>query len=649
LDAGTVRGWSRQFDKIAGRVTQSVQDGKTIALGYVVDGAADNFYQQTTYPGATGAADGRVVRHIMDARGRVSRIANLSGGSPTNYATNSYDLADRLVERLFGNGTKLVREYDDADRVTRDAHLLPPAGQNPAVAFEDRRYGRNAVGNRTWMENLVKPEFSEWYGYDNYDRLRDFKRGTLNTAMTDVTAYTSNVNVTQRQQWSGMDVLGNWLTTLTTQDGVTTTDARTHNDANEILSRDLSTNGQASGSPIAFSHDDNGNMANDGQFLYDYDVENRITRARRVLPGSPPQVEVVGEYYYDAIGRRVRKVVSNCGAGLNGDYAWIWTMRWQLMQVWRDNGGGDTIEQEFVIAGPTAYVDDQIARHDASTSVQYLHGDHMESYIAATNASGLELEKCVSDPYGRTFVFDALWQYQSGSLLGLAFGHQGLPIDRETGATYNRWRQLDSVLGRFDQRDSLGYAFGMSLFESRLANPLAWLDATGRAPIRRPEPAPTNPDGSPKPPAIPCPPTKDGRPNEWVPVKGTDERSIKWKPRDPVCSDKGGQPSVSWDEEGHWDKKPGDGGPTERFDENGNPISPAEAHERRVPNAPPGAAPNPAPASPETEPSGWRNVVFGVTGAGLFILGGVLIVIDGPLPIGDIPGGACISAGLVLF
>ena len=109
------------------------------------------------------------------------------------------------------------------------------------------------------------------------------------------------------------------------------------------------------------------------------------------------------------------------------------------------------------------------------------------------------------------------------------------------------------------------------------------------------------------------------------------------------------QPSVSWDDEGHWDKKPGDGGPTERFDENGNPISPTDAHERRVPNAPPGAAPNPAPASPETEPSGWQNVVFGVSATGLFILGGVLIVIDGPFPVGDIPGGVCISAGLALL
>ena len=181
------------------------------------------------------------------------------------------------------------------------------------------------------MENLVKPDFSEWYGYDSYDRLRDFKRGTLNVGKTDVTSYTSNVNVTQRQQWSGMDVLGNWLATLTTQAGVTTTDARTHNDANEILSRDLSTNGQPSGSPINFAHDDNGNMANDGQFLYDYDVENRITRARRITDDDPFTTEVVGEYYYDALGRRVRKVVSNCGESQDGDFVWVWNPRWQLI------------------------------------------------------------------------------------------------------------------------------------------------------------------------------------------------------------------------------------------------------------------------------------------------------------------------------
>jgi RHS repeat-associated protein len=67
-------------------------------------------------------------------------------------------------------------------------------------------------------------------------------------------------------------------------------------------------------------------------------------------------------------------------------------------------------------------------------------------------------------------------------------------------------------------------------------------------------PAPTNPDGSPAKPPNPPPPGKDGKPNEWVRVPGTENRPDKWVPRDPVPSPKGGQPGASWDERGgHWD------------------------------------------------------------------------------------------------
>jgi RHS repeat-associated protein len=93
------------------------------------------------------------------------------------------------------------------------------------------------------------------------------------------------------------------------------------------------------------------------------------------------------------------------------------------------------------------------------------------------------------------------------------------------------------------------------------------------------KPAPTNPDGTPKPPPVPPPPGADGKPNEWVPVPGTDGRSVKWKPRDPVPSPEGGQPSASWDEKkGHWDIDDGNRNRTRylpdgtKVDHHNNPI-----------------------------------------------------------------------------
>jgi len=355
-----------------------------------------------------------------------------------------------------------------------------PAGQNPAGAFEDRTYGRDVVGNRVWMQNAVKADFSEWYDYDSLDRLIDFKRGTLNGEKTDVSSYTSDTHVTQRQEWTDLSWVGNWNASAITKAGVTTTDARTHNDANEILSRDLSTNGQASGSPIAFPHDDNGNMANDGQFLYDYDAENRITRARRVLPGSPPQVVVVGEYYYDAIGRRVRKVVSNCGSSRDGDYWWLWDQNWQLVQVRRINGTSEAIEKDLIASGDADDCDDYLAYLDATANIFFIHSDYMQSPAALSDAAAGVVERTVSDPYGRSTYFDGSLSI-AGTMSAFAnvIAHQGLVGDDEVQKVYNRSRERDGLLGRFVQRDAAEYDDFVNLYAYVENGPCDHFDPSG--------------------------------------------------------------------------------------------------------------------------------------------------------------------------
>ena len=59
-------------------------------------------------------------------------------------------------------------------------------------------------------------------------------------------------------------------------------------------------------------------------------------------------------------------------------------------------------------------------------------------------------------------------------------GHQGLMHDKEFGLIYNRARYLHPVLGRFLQRDPLGYVDGMSMYEYVRSGPVGRLDPTGR-------------------------------------------------------------------------------------------------------------------------------------------------------------------------
>jgi RHS repeat-associated protein len=58
-------------------------------------------------------------------------------------------------------------------------------------------------------------------------------------------------------------------------------------------------------------------------------------------------------------------------------------------------------------------------------------------------------------------------------------GHQGLMHDSETGLIYNRARMLHPGLGRFVQRDPLGYVDGSSVYEYVRSGPLGNLDPKG--------------------------------------------------------------------------------------------------------------------------------------------------------------------------
>ena len=58
-------------------------------------------------------------------------------------------------------------------------------------------------------------------------------------------------------------------------------------------------------------------------------------------------------------------------------------------------------------------------------------------------------------------------------------GHQGLMHDEETGLVYNRARILHPKIGRFMQRDPLGYLDGMSLYEYVRTQPLRLRDPFG--------------------------------------------------------------------------------------------------------------------------------------------------------------------------
>jgi RHS repeat-associated protein len=62
---------------------------------------------------------------------------------------------------------------------------------------------------------------------------------------------------------------------------------------------------------------------------------------------------------------------------------------------------------------------------------------------------------------------------------GFLLGHQGLRLDTETGAYYNRARYLQSGLGTFGGRDPVPYVDGFHLYQYQVGSPVNLTDPSG--------------------------------------------------------------------------------------------------------------------------------------------------------------------------
>ena len=139
----------------------------------------------------------------------------------------------------------------------------------------------------TTEDNVFASGFDVKYAVDGLDRLTDADEGTLSGS--------SISSRTRRQQWPTLSQTGNWNVSRLDlngdgaphMDGGGTNehnDTRTHNAANEILTRDTDTNGTAN---YTLTHDAAGNLTDDGKdYVYVYDAWYRLRQIKNRSSGA---------------------------------------------------------------------------------------------------------------------------------------------------------------------------------------------------------------------------------------------------------------------------------------------------------------------------------------------------------------------------
>jgi len=109
---------------------------------------------------------------------------------------------------------------------------------------------------------------------------------------------------------------------------------------------------------------------------------------------------------------------------------------------------------------------------------------HNYNVVALADTSGTVVERYDDNPYGERIVLEATTSSYTLDGDGVSdyanvIGHQGLYHDTATSLVHNRARALNPDLGRFMQRDPLGYVDGMSVYEYVRSTPVNWVDPFG--------------------------------------------------------------------------------------------------------------------------------------------------------------------------
>lgn len=371
--------------------------------------------QTTVYPDST------IITKLFDVRNRLMNISK-NGNIVVSYAYNN---ANQVIAQTLANGVITNMQYDANNRLINYT-TANGSIQNTNISYDNEM-------NKTALTRVNTPTKSEQFVYDNGHRLTGYKKGIAGSPLLQ-NSYT-------------YDALGN--RTAANLNGTATT--YTTNNLNQLL------NSNGGSQNINYTYDVRGNLTYDGSFYKKYDAEGRLQK------DSSAPTNVLG-YLYDAFGRRVQK-------NFNGNLL-KYTFSGLSQIEERDAAGiikNKTIFSNFMMP----------VTNEKDGSNYYYHQNELNSVEAITNSNGNAVEKYDYDVYGKQTRYDSIGNIIPASITGNLFGFTGQQYDSATASNKFMFREYNPASGTFNERDLIGYAGGMGMYQYVGNNPANGVDVFG--------------------------------------------------------------------------------------------------------------------------------------------------------------------------
>lgn len=449
------------YDSLS-RLVEEIQNGQAVSSQW--DG--DNNRLTLIYP------NGRKIETTYDKLDRIDRVKD--AGATSNIADYDYIGPGRVLERTYSNGIRLSYLDDSRtkdigyDKVRRPIKLRHLTEDNKLIAGFEHGYDR--VNNKLFETRLHefkgKKNIGDVYAYDSVYRLTKFRKDVvdpkkassteLHSKMPDTPplmggAGRGEVKSDENQTTHTFDGVGNWV-------NLTIGSESFENMINEMNEYE-SFKGQTQ------SHDDNGNLIDDGTNSYEYDFANRLRKITRKTDDT-----IIAVYNYDVHNRRNKRIVTNT-ENFNELVQYIYDGWREIEEM--DNAGiliqqyvyGIYIDEPLVLDRNLDGNDSAIGEDDQRL---FYHQNTLYSVFALTDTTATIVEGYKYDAYGQQAVIepglngvvefggDDEITIEGMSAINNPYMFTGRRFDPETGLYYYRTRFLNREQGRFIQRDFIG-------------------------------------------------------------------------------------------------------------------------------------------------------------------------------------------------